>query len=109
MRGAHYEWSPIRAGTADKPIDIERGDQVSKSDLKLSDADWQALIDAGSIRTKQFPAPKNFPGSAGAFVRQQLREATEMSAAEEEEAAFELAHISERSRQLPEGGSGEGA
>lgn len=92
---AYYAWSTIKAGTRDKPIVIQRGASVTKQDLKLSDEDWQSLIHAGSIREKRFPAPSEFDGSAVAYVRQQLQEATEMSSVEEEEAASELAKISE--------------
>ena len=93
----YYAWSPIQAGTADKPISIKRGESVSKADLKLSDADWQALIDAGSVREKKFPAGEDYTGSAVDFVRDQLRETLSMSAIDQEEAASELAAVSEGS------------
>jgi len=92
---AYYAWSNIKGGTAEKPITIKRGEEVSKAKLGLSDADWEAIIESGAVRTKKFPAPSDWDGSAIGFVRQQLRDTTSMSAVEEEEAASELAKISE--------------
>lgn len=92
---AFYAWSPIRAGTAEKPINIDRGAKVTQSDLGVSDADWDALLEAGAVREKQFPAPKDYDGSVIDFLREQLQEAQSMSAVEEEEAASELAAVQE--------------
>lgn len=96
---AHYAWSDIRAGTTDKPVNVARGEEVSKSKLGINDTEWDALVAGGSAREKKFPAPKEFEGSAVDFVRQQLQEATSMSSLDEEEAASELKDISEGSSQ----------
>lgn len=103
---AYYAWSPIKGGTADKPVTVARGESVSKSDLGVSDADWQALIDAGAIRDKKFPAPKDYEGSVIDYLRDQLREAQSVSAVDEEEAASELAAVSNPPAPAPEKESG---
>jgi len=90
---AYYAWSPIRGGTAEKPVNIARGDKVTQSDLHVSDADWDALLESGAIREKEFPAPGDFDGSVIDYLREKLNEAQAMSAVDEEEAASELAQI----------------
>lgn len=97
---AHYAWTDIKAGTAEKPITAKRGDEVSKSKLGVSDEDWEAMLESGAVREKKFPAPQDFEGSAVDYIRQQLQEATAMSGIDEEEAASELAQISEGSSQV---------
>lgn len=92
---AHYAWSPIKGGTAEKPVKVQRGEEVTKAKLGMSDEDWQAAINSGSIRAKKFPAPSDWDGSAISWARQQLLEATSMSSMEEQEAVSELAKISE--------------
>lgn len=91
---AYYAWSPIKGGTADKPVNIARGDKVSQSDLGVGDADWKALIESGAIREKQFPAPADYEGSVIDYLRDRLNEAQSLSAVDEEEAASELAAVS---------------
>lgn len=52
----YYAWSPIH-GSPDadgKAKVIKLGDSVSKSDVE-DDADWDYLIEAGAIRTQQYP------------------------------------------------------
>lgn len=103
---AHYAWSDIKAGTIEKPVTAARGDEVSKSKLGVSDADWQAMLDAGAVREKRFPAPQGFDGSAVDYVRQQLQEATAMSSLDEEEAASELARVEAGGSRIAEVASG---
>lgn len=100
---AHHAWSDIKGGTADKPVTIARGEEVTQSKLGVNDAEWQELLNSGAIREKKFPAPEGFDGSAVDFVRQELQEATAMSSVDEEEAASELAQISEGSSQQKQG------
>lgn len=90
---AFYAWSPIRGGTADKPVNIDRGDNVTQSGLGVSDADWNALIEAGAVREKEFPAPKDYDGSVIDWLREKLAEATSMSAVDEAEVASELEKV----------------
>lgn len=90
----YYAWSPIRGGTLEKPVAIERGAKVSQSDLGVGDADWAALIESGAVRDKAFPAPDDYEGSVIDFLRDQLAEAQASSGAvEEEEAASQLATV----------------
>lgn len=88
---AFYAWSTIKGGTADKPVTVERGDSVTQKDLGVNDADWAALLEAGSVREKKFPAPKDYEGSVIDYLREQLEEAS--SAVDEEELASELAKV----------------
>lgn len=97
---AFYAWSPIKGGTADKPVTIARGDKVTKDALGVSDADWNAMVEAGAIREKEFPAPSDYDGSVIDWLREKLQEATSMSAVDEEEVASELAAVQES--QTPE-------
>lgn len=92
---AYYAWSDIRGGTAEKPVNVARGEEVSKSKLGVPDEEWDALVRGGSVREKKFPAPADFEGSAVEYLRQQMQEATAMSSIDEEEAASELAKVSE--------------
>jgi hypothetical protein len=102
---AFYAWSPIRGGTHDKPVNIARGEKVTQSDLGAGDADWNAYLESGAIREKEFPAPEDFDGSVIDYLREKLQEAQSLSAVDEEEAASELAVIQNAataSGELPE-------
>lgn len=90
---AYYAWSQIKGGTADKPVNIARGEKVTKDTLGVTDADWKALVDSGAVRDKEFPAPKDYEGSVIDYLRDKLQEAQSMSAVDEEEAASELAAV----------------
>lgn len=92
-KGDYYAWSLIKGGTAEKPVTVERGDKVSKADLGLDDANWDALVESGAVRDKVFPAPKDFDGSVIDYLREQLQEAQAMSGVDEAEAASELAKV----------------
>jgi len=92
--GTYYAWSPIRGGTAEKPVTIDRGDKVTKDALGIDDANWAALVESGAVRDKEFPADKDYEGSVIDFLRDKLLEAQSMSGAvEEEEAASQLATV----------------
>jgi hypothetical protein len=91
---AYYAWSPIRGGTADKPVNIARGAKVTKDGLGVDDANWNALVESGAVREKEFPAPADYDGSVIDYLRDRLQEAQSLSAVDEEEAASELAAVS---------------
>ena len=77
---AYYAWSDIRYGaevdkdgnkTADKMV--KAGDTVTQKNLGVSDADWQALVDAGSVREYEYPdMPDTYQGSPVDFLREKL-------------------------------------
>lgn len=92
---AFYAWGPIKHSSPEGKVKlIGRGDRVAKSDLPgLSDADWEAMIESGAIKEKQFPAPKGYEGSAIDYLRDSLREAQAVSQVDEEEALGELAEV----------------
>lgn len=55
----YYAWTrmPIERnewGQVSK--EIQPGDKVTQSMLKVEDAEWQELVDAGAIRTDEYPA-----------------------------------------------------
>jgi hypothetical protein len=104
---AYYAWSDIRGGTADEPVNVARGAEVTQSKLGVGDAEWEELKASGAVRDKKFPAPDDFEGSAVDYLRQQLQEATSMSGVAEEEAIAELAHIEEPRVMHPEEARGE--
>lgn len=90
----YYAWSQIRGGTAEKPVIVDRGDKVTKTDIGVDDANWEALIESGAVRDKEFPAPKDYEGSVIDYLREKLQEAQSMSGAvEEEEASSHLASV----------------
>lgn len=47
-----YAWSPI----VNSKKDVKVGEAVSKSDLDISDGDWDYLVEAGSVRPTPYPA-----------------------------------------------------
>jgi hypothetical protein len=71
-----YAWSPILAG--DKSAAM--GDKVSKSSLGVDDADFDAMVEAGSIRSYPVPdMPEGFQGSVVDHLRAEIQKATDMS------------------------------
>lgn len=64
-----YAWSDIHNGGEVKEIKgrnivvnrnmVSRGEEVTKAKMKVSDEDWDALIDGGSVRS--YPVPKDIP------------------------------------------------
>lgn len=53
-----YAWSTFKAEVNDwgqTTKFIRPGDEVSKSMLKVSDEEWQELIDVGAVREEQYP------------------------------------------------------
>ncbi len=77
MAGKMYAWSEIRKGGEVKTIDLADGrtktlvvsrntvavgDVITKKSLDFTDDEWDALIDAGSIR------PYPYPEEAGDYV-----------------------------------------
>jgi nitrogen regulatory protein PII-like uncharacterized protein len=98
----YYAWSEIRHTDSDgKHTVVARGEKVEKSKFKgMSDADWQAMVDGGSIREKPFPAPEDYDGSAIDYLRDQLQEAQAVSTVDEEEAASELVEVQAEATKL---------
>lgn len=99
---AYYAWADIkhthRTGEGDDvkedTVLITRGSKVDKARLKgIKDEDWNAMVESGAIRNRQFPAPKDFSGSVIDYLRMQLQESRAVSPVDEEEAASELADV----------------
>lgn len=70
MASKHYAWSDLYGGGTTREVDrpgggsvtvvekrnvIARGEEVTKAKLKVSDEEWNALIDGGSIRPYPLP------------------------------------------------------
>lgn len=84
--GKNYAWTRIWAGGEVERIETsgggsrnivksrnsaEPGDEVSQSDLKVSDEEWQALLDGGAVRS--YPMPEGADATTSpqqAFLRQ---------------------------------------
>lgn len=49
----YYVWSPLRVGNSSKVIGV--GNRVTAESLKMTDEQFQELIDVGSIRKRQHP------------------------------------------------------
>lgn len=71
----YYAWTEIKGSN----IVIPRGDKVTAAKLEIKEVEFQAMIDAGAIRTKQYPVPDGYQGSAIDYMRDQLREATSVA------------------------------
>jgi hypothetical protein len=83
-----YVWTTIYNGGETKTVGdrkiivkrnvIEPGTEVTKAKLKVSDEDWDALIEGGSVRPYAFPTmPATFGGSPADFIMSQLRRGEE--------------------------------
>lgn len=81
---AYYAWSPIRHGGEVKDglvVNVQTvayGDSVSQKDLGVSDEDWQAMVEGGSVREVKPPElPEGYTGSPIQFMMEQARQAAE--------------------------------
>lgn len=95
MAKTYYAWSMIQAGTLEKPVTVQRGAKVTQDGLGISKADFDAMIESGSVRDRPYPAPDDYPGSAIDYLRDQLAEATSVSDLEEASANSELQAVLE--------------
>lgn len=97
----YYAWSNILTyedvgkDKDQKRVVVARGEKVTAAKLGIPDEEFQAMIDAGAVRTKQYPAPDDYQGSAVDYLRDQLREATSGydEGIEEAEAQNELSQL----------------
>lgn len=60
--GTYYAWSPIvygadvaDDGTVNSQKVVNVGEQVDAGKLGVSDEEFQALVDGGSVRTREYP------------------------------------------------------
>lgn len=83
-----YAWATLYNGGETKKVGdrtiivsrnvVEPGSEVSKTKLKVTDEEWAALVDGGSVRPYPFPKmPESFSGSPSEFVMSQLRKGEE--------------------------------
>jgi hypothetical protein len=86
MADTMYAWSPIRYGgdvkdgqlVKDSVKTVAYGDSVTQDKLKVSDADWEALVEGGVVRKQKPPElAEGFTGSPMDALRAQLTEAGE--------------------------------
>lgn len=88
----YYAWSPIQSAKAEegKPSEFfsaQPGDTVTAAKLGLDKDQFQALIDAGSVREQSYPdVPAGYQDSPVNFLRAKALEA----AGDSEEAALAL-------------------
>lgn len=88
MADTWYAWSPIRhsaevdpdTGVASRVNVVKFGDTVTKAKLKVSDDDWDALVQAGSVRN--YAPPDGFDGTSEdespvQYLQRKAREAAE--------------------------------
>lgn len=96
MADTMYAWSPIQHGAERDETDptvitsykvVPMGATVTKDNLGVSDADFEAMVEANAIRNYPPPEmPKGYQGSVMDYLRDQLRQASQV-----EEAALTLA------------------
>lgn len=58
MADTYYAWSRFKKSVNEwGRVEewIEPGAKISKSDLNVGDDEWQALVDAGAVRTEKYP------------------------------------------------------
>lgn len=77
----YYAWTDIVTVDDGQRKVLKAGEKVSKSDF--SEEDWDQLVEARSVRTRQYPdMPSNFGGSPREWmvkqVNQQLEAAEDM-------------------------------
>lgn len=77
----YYAWTDIKSNGKR----FKRGAKVTKTGLGSSDEEWKEMIRSGSIRSKKFPAPDDYQGSAIDYAREQLKATQEMSVIDENE------------------------
>lgn len=71
-----WAWSPIKGGTADKPVEVDFGAKVTKAQLGVDDADWDAMVEAGSVRPYAPPKmPDTYQSSPVEFLKEQAAKA----------------------------------
>jgi hypothetical protein len=54
----YYAWSnfPVEHNDFGQPTKtIKAGEKISQSDLKISDEDWENLIELGAVREEEYP------------------------------------------------------
>ena len=85
MASKMYAWSDIEYDAdvdpdsgARKPKYIRRGEEVNRSKLGVDEENFQALVDAGSVRPMKFPdIPATFQGSPVEWYREELAKTQE--------------------------------
>lgn len=84
-KGTWYAWSPILHDvTSEKegsrPTGAAIGDSVTASGLGVSEDDFEAMVEAGSIRDRKPPElPKGYQGSMVDYLREQIAAMSEMT------------------------------
>lgn len=68
----YYAWSPIGVGTKNS---VAFGDEVTETKLGVDKENWNALIEAGSVRTTKPPKMENFSGSVVEFYQREAKNA----------------------------------
>ena len=71
---AYYAWSQFNLVDKDgKKSTVNPGDKVTASSLGVDDAEFQAYVESGAVRTAQFPKlPEGYTGSPREFRLSQL-------------------------------------
>lgn len=83
MADTFYAWTnfeivdPDEPGNPRKMTRINPGDTVTAGDLDLSDEEFQAYVDSGSIRKQEYPDMGNFTGSPVELAKAKLHAASE--------------------------------
>jgi hypothetical protein len=73
---AYYAWGPIRAGTAEKPVNVKYGDTVTADKLSIAKEEFAALVESRAVRdTKPPELPDEWQDSPINFLRKQAADA----------------------------------
>lgn len=76
MADTYYAWSEIQVGEggeeAQKVKKVPAGEEVSASSLGIPDEEFDAMVEAGAVRTEEYPdLPEGYTGSPAQFAQEQ--------------------------------------
>ena len=78
MAESLYAWTEIRYGADEngRPKSVAYGETVTKAKLNISDEEFRALMEAGSVRSTKPPElPETWGGSPIEYLREQAAQA----------------------------------
>jgi hypothetical protein len=76
----YYAWSnfPVEHNDFGQPTKtIKAGEKISQSDLKVSDEDWENLIELGAVREEEYPKDLGTMESPAEYLAAHPEEAEE--------------------------------
>jgi hypothetical protein len=87
MADTYYAWSEIQVGEGDeaetKVKKVKAGEEVSASSLGIPDEEFDAMVEAGAVKTEEYPdLPEGYTGSPAQFAQEQAEAEGKIAEAE---------------------------